>query len=74
MQPFAGLPDPLGQQGLHVHVDVLRVHHPLDLPGLRVGQDVLQAGHDLFRVRLRDDALFAQHRGMGNGPGDILLE
>ena len=73
VQAFARFADALGQQGLHVHVDVLRVHHPVDFARLDVRQNPAQAFDNLVRVRLRDNALFAQHRRVGNRAGNILL-
>ena len=73
MQALASFSDPLGQQGFHIHVDVLRVHHPFNFACLYVRQDALQALDDLVRVGLGDDALFTQHRRVGDGAGDVLL-
>ena len=74
MQALAGVADALCQQGLHVHVDILRVHHPLDLSCPRVFQNVLQAGHDFLRVCRGDDPLLTQHGRVGNGSGNILFK
>lgn len=66
MQALARFANALGQQRLHVHVDVLRVHHPVDFARLDVRQNTAQAFDNLFRVFLRDNALLAQHGRVGN--------
>ena len=73
VQALARVPDALGEQGLDVHVDVLIVHGELHLVSLDVRQDGLQALHDLLYLMLLNDPLLAQHLGMGDGSGDVLL-
>ena len=73
MQAFPGFADPLDQPRLHVHVDIFRVHHPFDFPGLRVRQDLLQPGDNPAGVFRGDNALFAQHRRVGDRSVNILL-
>ena len=73
VQALARVPDALGEQGLDVHVDVLVVHGELNLVRLNVRQDGLQALHDLLHLMLLNDSLLAQHLGMGDGSGDVLL-
>ena len=73
VQALARVPDALGEQGLNVHVDVLIVHGELHLVRLDVRQDGLQALHDLLYLMLLNDPLLAQHLGMGDGSGDVLL-
>ena len=73
VQPLAGVPDALGEHGLDVHVDVLVLQGELHLSGVDVRQDDLQTLDDLFRLVLLNDALLAQHGGVGDGAGDILF-
>ena len=73
MQALPCFPDPLRQQGFHVHVDILRVHHPLNPAGPGILQDPLQTFHDLLRIFRRDDSLLAQHGRMSDGTCDVLL-
>ena len=73
VQALARLPYPLGEQGLNVHVDVLVVHGELHLASLNILQNGLEAGDDLLHLVLLDDALLAQHVGVGNGALDVLL-
>ena len=73
VQPLASVADALGQHGLDVHVDVLVVQRELHLAVLDVGQDGLQALDDLLGLVLLDDALLAQHGGVGDGAPDVLL-
>ena len=54
-------------------MDVLVVQRELHLVGLNVGQDGLQTLDDLLGLVLLNDPLLAQHGGMGDGPGDVLL-
>ncbi len=72
VQTLAGGADALGQQDLHVHVDVLTVLGELHFPGLDLFQKNFQGGNDLVRLFLGDDALFPQHGGVGDGTGDVL--
>ena len=65
--------DTLCEHGLNVHVDVLVVQRELHLVGLNVGQDGLQTLNDLLGLVLLNDPLLAQHGGMGDGSGDVLL-
>ena len=73
VQALARVADALGQHGLDVHVDVLVVQGELHLVVLNVGQNGLQALDDLLGLVLLDDALLAQHGGVGHGAGDVLL-
>ena len=73
MQALARIADALGEQGLDVHVDILVVHGELHVARLDVRQNGLQAVDDLLHLVLLDDALLAQHLGVGNGAGDVLL-
>ena len=73
VQALARVPDALGEQGLDVHVDVLVVHRELHLVGLDVGQNGLQAVYNGLHLVLLDDALLAQHLGVGDGACDVLL-
>ena len=74
MQALAGLADPFRQEGFHIHVDILRIHHPLNPTGPGILQNSLQPFHDLLRVLPGNDSLLAQHGRVGDGAGDILLE
>jgi len=73
VQALARVADALGEQGLNVHVDVLVIHREFHLVGLDVGQDGLQAVYNGLHLVLLDDALLAQHLGVGDGAGDVLL-
>ena len=73
MQPLARIPHSLGEDGLNVHVDVLVVHGELHLAGLDVGQNGLQPGDNGLGLVGLDDAGPAQHLGVGDGAGDVLL-
>ena len=73
VQTLARLADALGEEGLDVHVDVLVVQRELHLLVLDVLQNGLQALHNLLRLVLFNDALTAQHGGVGNGATDILF-
>ena len=73
VQPLAGVPDALGEHGLDVHVDVLVLQGELHLPGVDVRQDDLQTLDDLLRLVGLNDALLAQHGGVGDGAGDVLF-
>ena len=73
MQALAGGADALGQHGLDVHVDVLVVQRELHLIVLNINQNGFQTGNDLLGLVGFDDALIAQHTGMGDGAADILL-
>ena len=73
VEPLAGSADALRQQDLHVHVDVLILLGKFDLTGTAVLQDLAQGLDDEVGFGLGDDALGAQHGGVGHGAGDILL-
>ena len=73
VEPLAGGPDALGEQDLHVHVDVLAVLGELHLAVLDLVQEDLQGLHDLVGLFLGDDPLLPQHGGVGHGAGDVLL-
>ena len=72
LRPLARRPDPLGQDGLNVHVDVFVLQGELHAAALDVGQNGLQAVDDGLGVLLGDDALLPQHGGVGDGAGDVL--
>ena len=72
VQPLAGGADALGEQDLHVHVDVLAVLGEFHLSLLDFLEKNLQGLHDLFRLFLGDDPLLPQHGGVGDGAGDVL--
>ncbi len=57
VQPLARVPDALGEQDLHVHVDVLAVLGEFHLSLLDFLEKNLQGLHDLFRLFLGDDPL-----------------
>ena len=73
VEPLAGVADAGGQEGLHVHVDVLVVGGEFHLAGLHVRQDAFQALGDGGHVLLGDDAAVAQHLRVGQRAGDVLL-
>ena len=64
--------DNLMQSPLDVHVDVFQLGAPGKGTGLYFSPDLLQTFRDLPGLFLGDDALFAQHPGMGNRAGDVL--
>ena len=72
VQALARVADTVGEHDFNIHVDVLVVVRELHAAGVDVGQDGLQTVDDLFRVTLLDDALLAQHGGVGDGAGDVL--
>ena len=73
VEALAVLTDALGEDGLDVHVDVLVLHGELHFAALDVLQNGLQTVDDVVGVLLRDDALLAQHGGVGDGAPDVLL-
>ena len=73
MQLFADVTDAAGELGLDEHVDVLGLHVELQRAGLQVREDPGQTANDLVGVRLRQDAAFGEHGGVGHGAGDVLL-
>ena len=73
MQPLAGVANALGEDGLDIHMNIFVVHGEFYFTSLNVRQDGLQAADDLIRFCLLDDALLAQHGGVGDGAGDVLL-
>ena len=72
MEPFAGIPDALGQERLDIHVNVFVIGRELHLPGFDIRQQVLQALGDGRGIRLGDDAGIPQHFRMGQRPLDVL--
>ena len=72
VKPLPGVADPGGEQGLHIHVDVLVVRGKFNLPRLHVGQDALQPLRNGPHVLLGDDALGPQHFGVNNASLNIL--
>ena len=73
MQLFADVTDAAGELGLDEHVDVLGLHVELQRAGLQIREDPGQTANDLVGVRLRQDAAFGEHGGVGHGAGDVLL-
>ena len=72
VEPLASVADAGGEQGLHVHVDVLVVGGEFHLSGLHILQDGLQALQNGGHVLHGDDAAGPQHLGVGHGAGDVL--
>ena len=72
MQALTGIANALGQQGLHVHVDILGVHGELYFPSFNVRQQLPQALGDGGSVRLGNDAGVSQHLGMGQRALNVL--
>ena len=72
MQTLAGIADALGQERLHIHVDILLIGGKFDLPRLDISQNRLQAGDDGVGIFFCNNAALAQHRRMGDGACDIL--
>ncbi len=73
VQALAGRADALGEQGLHVHVDVLVVCGELHPARLDVRQDGRQALLNLPVVLRGDDAAVREHPGVGHAALDVLL-
>ena len=73
VEALSGVSDAGGEEGLHIHMDILVVGGEFHLPRLDVGEDGLEALHDGLRVGGGDDARGPQHLGMGHGAGDVLL-
>ena len=73
VEALARVADTPGAQGLDVHVDVLVLQGELHLVRLDVRQNGLEAVDNLLRLVLLDDALLAQHGGVGDGARDILF-
>ena len=73
VQALARVPDPLGEHGLDIHVDIFVLQGELHPAALDVRQDGLEAADDLFRLVRLDDPLLAQHGRMGDGACNILL-
>ena len=73
MKPFSRIPDPLREDLLDIHMDILVFLRKLELPALKIRQDPLQTFYDLFSLSVYNDPLFPQHGRMGHGPGDIFL-
>ena len=74
VQALARLADAVGQEGFHKHVHVLRAHVDGQRAGAVVAENSLQALHDALRVLPRDDALLAQHGGVGDGTGHVAFQ
>ena len=72
VEPLAGGPQPLGQQGLDIHMDVLVVLGELHLTRLHIGKDRPKAVHNGSRLLSADDALLPQHGGVGDRAGNVL--
>ena len=72
MQALAGIADALGQERLHIHVDILLISGKFDLPRLDISQNRLQTGDDGVGIFFCNNAALAQHRRMGDGACDIL--
>ena len=73
VEALSRVPDALGEEGLHIHVDILVVGGEFHLPRLDVSEDGLEALHDGLRVGGGDDARGPQHLGVCHGAGDVLL-
>ena len=73
VEALSRVPDPLREEGLHIHVDILVVGGEFHLSCLDISQDGLESRHDGLCVGGGDDARGPQHLGVGHGAGDILL-
>ena len=74
VQALAGLADAVGQKSFHKHVHILRAHVDGQRTGVVVVQNPPQPFHDALSVLARDDALLAQHGGMGDGAGHVAFQ
>jgi hypothetical protein len=73
MQSLADIADALRQQTFDVHVDVFTINSKFDFTGFNIMEDLCQRFLYQFSVRLSNDALPAEHPGMGYTPPDILF-
>ena len=71
MQALACFADGIGQSFFDVHVDVFQLDGEIEVPVFDLLENSLQALDDGVFVFLGDDALFGQHRRMGNAAADI---
>ena len=72
VQLFAHVADDLGEAGLDVHVHVFQRRFPDKGAGFDLLLHGIETVDDLFGLVGRDDALTAQHAGMGLGTADVL--
>ncbi|MPN41401.1 hypothetical protein SDC9_188947 [bioreactor metagenome] len=72
MEALACIAYALRQYRLYIHVYVLVVRGKFYLPGLYVSENGFKLRDDLFRVGGRNNALFSEHRRVGDAPLDIL--
>ena len=72
VQALAGVADPLSQDGFHQHMDVFAFRRKIDFTVLHVLQDALQPRLDGLLVGSAQDALAAQHPGVGHAAPDVL--
>ena len=72
VEPLPSVADALGQEGLHIHVDILLVGGKGHGPGLHLRHQILQSLDNGFGIRLGDDAGVAQHGRVGQGALHIL--
>mmetsp|Transcript_252 Transcript_252/g.603 ORF Transcript_252/g.603 Transcript_252/m.603 type:complete len:441 (+) Transcript_252:107-1429(+) len=72
MQPPPGRPDALRQPALDIHVQILQLRAPLEVPRVDVGLDRGQPRDDLVGVLARDDLLRGQHVGVRNRGADVV--
>ena len=69
---LAHIPQPLREDLLHEHVDVLRGGVDGELPALDDRQDVREPLRQLGGLLFGQDALLGQHGRVGQGAGDVL--
>jgi len=72
VQLFTHGTDTIGEAGLDVHVDIFQFYRPVKLIVFYVGLDGLQALDDDLALRRGQHPNLGQHRGVGNGAGDVL--
>ena len=71
MQALAGFADGIGQSFFDVHVDIFQFDGEIEIPVFNLLENGLQPLDDGIFIFLGNDALFSQHRRMGNAAADI---
>ena len=71
MQFLAGLPDAFGENRFYIHVDIFALDGKFHLAGFDIRKDLLEGLDDQLRFFHADDALFAEHLGVGYAARDV---
>ena len=72
VQALARLADGGRETRFDIHVDVFQADGKIELARLYLAKNCTQPVDNLFNIVKRDDPLFAQHAGMGDGTANIL--